>query len=50
VQLQNLPRPSIKDIPGATRAILTGNRAEVAKFGPTLEVIASCLRSAFRAD
>ena len=50
VQLQNLPRATVRDIPGATAAILTGNRAEVAKFGSVLEVIASCLRSAFRAS
>jgi DNA polymerase len=50
VQLQNLPRPSVKDIPGATLAILTGSREAVKAFGPPLEVIASCLRSAFRAS
>ena len=50
VQLQNLPRATVRDIPGATAAILTGNRAEVAKFGSVLEVIASCLKSAFRAS
>lgn len=49
VQLQNLPRPTIKDIQGAVKAILTGDINEVRKFGPPLEVIASCLRSAFRA-
>lgn len=49
VQLQNLPRPTIKDIDGAVKAILTGDIDEVRKFGPPLEVIASCLRSAFRA-
>lgn len=49
VQLQNLPRPTIKDIEGAVKAILTGDIDEVRKFGPPLEVIASCLRSAFRA-
>ena len=48
VQLQNLPRPTIKDIPGAVSAILSGDREAVRKFGPPLEVIASCLRSAFR--
>ena len=47
VQLQNLPRPSIKDVEGAVCAILTGNRAEVRKFGNPLEVVSSCLRSAF---
>ena len=50
VQLQNLPRPSIKDIPGATAAILSGSRTSVGSFGPVLEVVASCLRSAFRAS
>jgi DNA polymerase len=49
VQLQNLPRPTIKDIQSAVKAILTGDINEVRKFGPPLEVIASCLRSAFRA-
>lgn len=49
VQLQNLPRPTIKDTQGAVKAILSGDIGEVRKFGPPLEVIASCLRSAFRA-
>ena len=45
-QPQNLPRPTIKKIAEATAAILTGDRAEVAKFGSVLEVVASCLRGA----
>jgi DNA polymerase bacteriophage-type len=45
-QPQNLPRPTIKKIPEATEAILTGRREEVAKFGSVLEVVASCLRGA----
>ena len=48
VQLQNLPRPTIKNIPGAVVAILSGDREAVRSFGPPLEVVASCLRSAFR--
>lgn len=50
VQLQNFPRPTIKDIEGGVRAILSGDIEAVRKFGPVLEVVASCLRSAFRAD
>jgi DNA polymerase len=45
-QPQNFPRPSVKNIEAATAAILTGNRAEVAKFGSVLAVVASCLRGA----
>jgi DNA polymerase len=45
-QPQNLPRPTIKKIPEATQAILTGDREQVRKFGPPLEVVASCLRGA----
>ena len=49
VQLQNFPRPTIKDIEGGVKAILSGDIEQVRKFGPVLEVVASCLRSAFRA-
>ncbi len=49
-QPQNLPRPTIKDIPGAINAILTGDREAVRKFGPPLEVVASCLRGALCAN
>jgi DNA polymerase bacteriophage-type len=49
VQLQNLPRPTIKDTEGGVKAILSGSREAVRKIGPPLEVVASCLRSAFRA-
>jgi DNA polymerase bacteriophage-type len=49
-QPQNLPRPTIKDIPGAIAAILTGDREAVRKFGPPLEVVASCLRGALCAN
>jgi DNA polymerase bacteriophage-type len=50
VQLQNLPRPTIKDTEGGVAAILFGDREAVRKIGPPLEVVASCLRSAFRAS
>jgi DNA polymerase len=49
-QPQNLPRPTIKDIAGAIAAILTGDREVVRKFGPPLEVVASCLRGALCAN
>lgn len=49
VQLQNLPRPSIKDVDGATAAIKAGNAEKVKTFGSPLTVVASCIRSAFRA-
>jgi DNA polymerase len=49
-QPQNFPRPSIKDIPGAIAAILTGDREAVKKFGPPLAVVASCLRGAICAN
>jgi DNA polymerase len=49
VQLQNFPRPTIKDTEGGVKAILSGDIEAVRKFGPPLEVVASCLRSAFRA-
>jgi DNA polymerase len=49
VQLQNLPRGTIKDPVGAVPAILSGDRTEVMKFGPPIDVVSSCLRSAFRA-
>jgi len=48
-QPHNLPRPVIKDIPGATTAILTGERAKVREFGSVLEVTASCLRGTLHA-
>ena len=48
-QPQNLKRPSIKDVAGATEAILTGDREKVRAFGPPLEVVASCMRGAIRA-
>lgn len=49
VQLQNFPRPTVKDVEGGVKAILSGDREAVRKIGPVLEVVASCLRSAFRA-
>jgi len=48
-QPHNFPRPSVKKIEEATAAILTGDRAEVRKFGPVLAVVASCLRGAIYA-
>jgi len=39
----------VKKIEEATAAILTGDRAEVRKFGPVLAVVASCLRGAIYA-
>ena len=45
-QPQNFPRPTVKKIEEATAAILTGDRAEVRKFGSVLAVVASCLRGA----
>jgi DNA polymerase len=49
-QPQNLPRPTIKKIPEAIEAILTGDREQVRAFGPPLEVVASCLRGALCAS
>lgn len=49
-QPQNLPRPTIKKIPEAIEAILTGDREKVRAFGPPLEVVASCLRGALCAN
>lgn len=49
-QPQNLPRPTIKKIPEAIEAILTGDREKVRQFGPPLEVVASCLRGALCAN
>lgn len=43
-QPQNLKRPTIKDVEGATLAILTGDRGEVRKFGNVLDVVSSCMR------
>ena len=50
LQPQNLPRPTIKNIPAAIEAILTGDREKVRAFGPPLEVVASCLRGALCAN
>lgn len=46
VQLQNLPRGTVEDVPGATAAILAG---DCSAFGNPLDVVSSCLRSAFQA-
>lgn len=48
-QTQNLPRSSVKDVPGATEAIKASDREAVRKFGHPLDVVSSCLRSAIRA-
>jgi DNA polymerase len=48
VQLQNLPRGTVKNVENATDAI-RGNYAHLRAYGPPLEVVSSCLRSAFRA-
>jgi DNA polymerase len=45
VQLQNLPRGTVKDVEAYTKLIRTGDYFD----GPPLEVVSSCLRSAFRA-
>jgi DNA polymerase len=45
VQLQNLPRGTVQDVETATLAIRNGFR----DFTRPLEVVSSCLRSAFRA-
>jgi DNA polymerase len=48
VQLQNLVRGSIKDVDAATECIKTSEDVDnLRQFGPPLEVISSCLRSAF---
>jgi DNA polymerase len=47
VQTQNLTRGSIDDVAGATEAILNGK--PITEFGLPLEVVSSCIRSAFRA-
>jgi DNA polymerase len=49
VQLQNLPRGTVKDVEAATRALGYGIREDLEQFGTPLEVVSSCLRSAFRA-
>jgi DNA polymerase len=53
VQLQNLVRGTIKDVDKATAAISCYNSYDgdglIRSFGPPLEVVSSCLRSAFRA-
>jgi DNA polymerase len=49
VQLQNLPRGTVKDVESATRALGYGIREDLEQFGTPLEVVSSCLRSAFRA-
>jgi DNA polymerase len=53
VQLQNLPRGTVKNVEQATSAIWNFNTYDGDKlvrcFGPPLEVVSSCLRSAFRA-
>jgi DNA polymerase len=45
-QPQNISRPTIKDVTGATAAILTGDREAVRTFGPPLDAVVSCLRGA----
>jgi len=45
VQLQNLPRGTVKDVEAVTAAILIGGTLPC----PALEAVSSCLRSAFRA-
>jgi DNA polymerase len=47
VQLQNLVRGNIEDVAGATEAIRQG--LPIDKFGKPMDVVASCIRSAFRA-
>ena len=47
VQLQNLPRGTVKNVEEAVAAITAGGDANT--FGPPLEVISSCLRGAFQA-
>lgn len=49
-QPHNMPRPSIKDVEGATEAILTGDREKVRAFGPPLASVSSCLRGALKAS
>lgn len=49
-QPQNISRSTIKDVVGATLAILTGDRNAVRKFGPPLEVVVSCLRGVICAN
>jgi DNA polymerase len=48
VQLQNLPRGTVKDVAGVTEAIRVGP-PRFAIGIPKLEAVSSCLRSAFRA-
>jgi DNA polymerase family A len=50
-QIQNYPRPSIKNVRGAIDEILNGMPAEGLRlcFGKPLDVVASCLRGCFKA-
>lgn len=49
VQIQNLPRPTIKDTKGAVRDILAGQDNEFVRdiYGRPLDVVSSLLRSCF---
>jgi DNA polymerase len=49
VQLQNLPRGTVQDVAGATYIIRSSPDLLKAYVAPPLEVVSSCLRSAFRA-
>lgn len=52
VQLQNLPRPikSLEEVEAYANAVDAVRRGgELAVFGPVLDVVASCIRGAFRA-
>jgi DNA polymerase len=49
-QPQNFPRPSIKDVEGATNAILAGDLTALRTCGPVLGAVSSCLRGAIKAE
>lgn len=50
-QLQNLPRPSLKDIPTAIDALMTGDVETVEMlFGSPLSVVADCIRGMIAAQ
>lgn len=50
-QIQNFPRPIVKDVPGATDAIVSGVDAQALDllWGKPLDVVSSCLRGLFKA-